>query len=83
METYVEEGFARTSIQKYFEELVNTSGEIFYQLLPEDLVSQSVEMGESVLSSTGAFVINNGEFTDRSPKARCIAEEEELENISN
>jgi|GEM_PF-5977810 len=83
METYIEEGRTRTSIKKYFDELIRTSAETSYHLLPEDLVSQSVEMGESVLSSTGAFVINNGEFTGRSPKARCIAEEEELENISN
>jgi len=76
MDTYIEEGLARTSIQKYFEELISTSGEIYYQLLPEDLVSQSVEMGEGVLSSTGALVINTGEFTGRSPKDRFIVKED-------
>src|SRR5450432_1555105 len=48
---------------------------IFYQLSPEELVNQSVEKGEGVLSDTGALVIDTGEFTGRSPKDKLIVKD--------
>jgi len=49
---------------------------IFYQLSPEELISQAVEKGEGVLSDTGALVIDTGEFTGRSPKDRFIVKDD-------
>ena len=69
------EGSARLQAPKYFNVTTDNSENLFYQLLPEELVRQAVEMGEGVLSSTGALVINTGEFTGRSPKDRFIVKE--------
>jgi len=69
------EGSARLQALKYFNVTTDNSEYLFYQLLPEELVRQAVEMGEGVLSSTGALVINTGEFTGRSPKDRFIVKE--------
>ncbi|MDE3184566.1 MAG: phosphoenolpyruvate carboxykinase (ATP), partial [Bacteroidota bacterium] len=49
---------------------------MYYQLLPEELVAQAVEMGEGVLSDTGALVIDTGQFTGRSPKDRFIVKDD-------
>ena len=49
---------------------------IYYQLSPEELISQSVEKGEGVLSDTGALVIDTGEFTGRSPKDKFIVKDQ-------
>ena len=48
---------------------------IFYQLSPEQLITQAVEKGEGVLNDTGALVIDTGEFTGRSPKDRFIVKD--------
>jgi phosphoenolpyruvate carboxykinase (ATP) len=49
---------------------------IFYQLPPDDLISQAVAKGEGVLSNTGALVIDTSEFTGRSPKDRFIVKDQ-------
>ncbi len=41
---------------------------IHYQSSPEELVQDSLRIGEGVLNDTGALVIRTGEFTGRSPK---------------
>jgi len=41
---------------------------IHYQLSPEELVNDTLRIGEGVLNDTGALVIRTGEFTGRSPK---------------
>lgn len=51
-----------------------------YQLPPEELIEDSVCMGEGLLSSTGALVINTGEFTGRSPKDKFIVKDSQTEN---
>jgi phosphoenolpyruvate carboxykinase (ATP) len=41
---------------------------VHYQLSPEELVEQTVQRKEGVISSTGALCVNTGEFTGRSPQ---------------
>lgn len=41
---------------------------IHYQSSPEELVQDTLRIGEGVLNDTGALVIKTGEFTGRSPK---------------
>lgn len=52
------------------------SDRIHYQLAPTDLVEQTLQMGEGVLSDTGALVARTGEFTGRSPKDKFIVKDE-------
>ena len=49
---------------------------IHYQLSPEELIEDTICMGEGLLSNTGALVINTGEFTGRSPKDKFIIKDE-------
>ena len=48
------------------------SGQLHYQLSPEELIEDSICMGEGLLSDSGALVINTGVFTGRSPKDKFI-----------
>lgn len=52
------------------------SSSIRYQLSPDELVQDSLRIGEGVLSDTGALVIRTGEFTGRSPKDKFIVKDE-------
>lgn len=49
---------------------------IRYQLSPEELVQDSIRIGEGVLNDTGALVIRTGEFTGRSPKDKFTVKDE-------
>ncbi|ULQ58256.1 phosphoenolpyruvate carboxykinase (ATP) [Flavihumibacter rivuli] len=49
---------------------------IHYQLSPEELVQDTLRIGEGVLNDTGALVIRTGEFTGRSPKDKFIVKDE-------
>jgi phosphoenolpyruvate carboxykinase (ATP) len=49
---------------------------IHYQLSPDELIGQTIERGEGVLSNTGALVIKTGEFTGRSPKDKFIVKDD-------
>ena len=55
--------------------LIHTEN-IHYQLSPEDLVQDTLRIGEGVLNDTGALVIKTGEFTGRSPKDKFIVKDE-------
>src|SRR5687768_7436095 len=44
----------------------------YYQLTPQQLIQQTLDLGEGQLSDTGALIINTGEFTGRSPKDKFI-----------
>ena len=55
--------------------LKNTEN-IHYQLSPEELVQDSIRIGEGVLNDTGALVIRTGEFTGRSPKDKLTVKDE-------
>jgi phosphoenolpyruvate carboxykinase (ATP) len=53
---------------------------VYYQLPPEALIDQTLELGQGELSDTGALVISTGEFTGRSPKDRFIVVDPMTEN---
>ena len=44
-------------------------------LSPEDLVSDIIKNGEGLIASSGAAMIDSGEYTGRSPKDKYIVEE--------
>ncbi|GAO41288.1 phosphoenolpyruvate carboxykinase (ATP) [Flavihumibacter petaseus] len=49
---------------------------VHYQTPPEELVQQSLAMGEGVLNDTGALVVMTGKFTGRSPLDKYIVRDE-------
>jgi phosphoenolpyruvate carboxykinase (ATP) len=55
--------------------LKNTES-IHYQLSPEELIKDTLRIGEGVLNNTGALVIRTGEFTGRSPKDKFTVKDE-------
>ena len=55
---------------------LKTAETIHYQLSPEELVQDTLRIGEGVLNDTGALVIRTGEFTGRSPKDKFIVKDE-------
>jgi phosphoenolpyruvate carboxykinase (ATP) len=55
---------------------LSSLGNIHYQLSPDDLINQTVERGEGLLSDTGALVINTGKFKGRSPLDKFIIKDE-------
>ncbi|MGQ0738194.1 MAG: phosphoenolpyruvate carboxykinase (ATP) [Bacteroidota bacterium] len=59
--------------------LKNTES-IHYQLPPEELVQDTIRIGEGVLNDTGALVIRTGEFTGRSPKDKFTVKDETTAN---
>lgn len=56
---------------------------IHYQLGPEELVQDSIRIGEGVLNDTGALVIRTGEFTGRSPKDKFIVKDDTTKDSVN
>ncbi|HLF45864.1 MAG TPA: phosphoenolpyruvate carboxykinase (ATP) [Chitinophagaceae bacterium] len=53
---------------------------IHYQLTPEELVQDTLRIGEGELSDSGALVIKTGEFTGRSPKDKFTVKDEITEH---
>lgn len=49
---------------------------VHYQSSSEELVNDTLKLGQGVLSDTGALVIQTGRFTGRSPKDRYIVLDE-------
>src|SRR5690349_4755055 len=49
---------------------------IHYQLSPDELVQDTLRLGEGLLNDTGALVIRTGEFTGRSPKDKFTVKDE-------
>lgn len=49
---------------------------IHYQLSPEELIQDTLRIGDGVLNDTGALVIKTGEFTGRSPKDKFTVKDE-------
>ena len=46
-----------------------------YQLSPEELTAQTLQLEQGVLNNTGALCINTGEFTGRSPLDKFIVKD--------
>ncbi|HEX6192380.1 MAG TPA: phosphoenolpyruvate carboxykinase (ATP), partial [Chitinophagaceae bacterium] len=59
---------------------LQNSESIHYQLAPEELIQDTLRIGEGVLNDTGALVIRTGEFTGRSPKDKFIVKDETTAN---
>lgn len=59
--------------------LKNTEN-IHYQSSPEELVQDTLRLGEGVLTNTGALAIRTGEFTGRSPNDKFTVKDETTEN---
>jgi phosphoenolpyruvate carboxykinase (ATP) len=55
---------------------IQNSESIHYQLTPEELVQDTLRIGEGILNDTGALVIRTGEFTGRSPKDKFTVKDE-------
>lgn len=55
---------------------LKTTESIHYQSTPEELVQDTLRMGEGVLTHTGALAIRTGEFTGRSPKDKFTVKDE-------
>ncbi|RYY88244.1 MAG: phosphoenolpyruvate carboxykinase (ATP) [Chitinophagaceae bacterium] len=53
---------------------------IHYQSTPEELVQDTLRMGEGTLTETGALAIQTGEFTGRSPQDKFTVKDEISEN---
>lgn len=49
---------------------------VHYQLTPEELVQDTLRIGEGVLNDTGALVIHTGAFTGRSPKDKFTVKDD-------
>ena len=56
------------------------NGTIHYNLSPEELIEQTIILGQGVLNDTGAMVVDTGEFTGRSPKDKFIVKDPLTEN---
>ncbi|WP_291950902.1 phosphoenolpyruvate carboxykinase (ATP) [Chitinophaga sp.] len=54
---------------------IENASNVYYQLEPAQLVKQSLERNQGVLSDTGALAVNTGEFTGRSPKDKFIVKD--------
>jgi phosphoenolpyruvate carboxykinase (ATP) len=59
---------------------LNNLESIHYQSGPEELVQDTLRMGEGILTDTGALAINTGEFTGRSPNDKFTVKDETTEN---
>jgi phosphoenolpyruvate carboxykinase (ATP) len=55
---------------------LKNSNSIHYQLNPEELIQDTLRIGEGKLNDTGALVIRTGEFTGRSPKDKFTVKDE-------
>lgn len=49
---------------------------VHYQLPPDELIRDTLRLGEGVLSNTGALAVRTGQFTGRSPRDKFIVSDE-------
>ncbi|MBK8140262.1 MAG: phosphoenolpyruvate carboxykinase (ATP) [Chitinophagaceae bacterium] len=62
--------------QNLFKSSLKNTESIHYQSSPEELVQDTLRIGEGVLNDTGALVIKTGEFTGRSPRDKFTVKDE-------
>jgi phosphoenolpyruvate carboxykinase (ATP) len=55
---------------------IKNTESIHYQLSPEELVQDTLRLGEGVLNDTAALIVRTGEFTGRSPKDKFIVKDQ-------
>lgn len=55
-------------------------GQIFHNLSVPQLVAQALKRGEGTLTDTGAFNVNTGKYTGRSPEDKFIVDSPEVHN---
>lgn len=55
---------------------IRQAANIYYQLEPSVLVSQTLSRRQGALTSSGALSVNTGKFTGRSPKDKFIVKDE-------
>lgn len=72
---------SRRVIKNPFTRGLCSTEKVHYQLAPEELIADTLSIGEGVLNDTGALVINTGKFTGRSPKDRFIVLDEITEKV--
>jgi len=59
---------------------IKNTENVRYQLSPDELIQDTLRLGEGVLSDSGALVIRTGEFTGRSPKDKFIVKDQITES---
>ncbi len=54
-------------------------GDAYWNLEPAELVEHAMMNGQGVFADSGAFAIDTGEFTGRSPKDKFCVKDEKTE----
>ena len=54
---------------------------IHYQSTPEELVQDTLRIGDGILTNTGALSVHTGDFTGRCPKDKFTVKDPTTENI--
>ncbi|ASZ14679.1 phosphoenolpyruvate carboxykinase (ATP) [Chitinophaga pendula] len=62
---------------------IENTANIFYQLSPDALVTQTLARKQGELSDSGALVVHTGEFTGRSPKDKFIVKDDKTLHTVN
>lgn len=68
------------SVEKLIELGLKKTDNIHYQSSPEELVQDTLRIGEGKLTDTGALAIETGEFTGRSPNDKFTVKDDVTEN---
>src|SRR5687768_2500128 len=66
--------------RKFLKTGIAEATNIHYQLSPEELIQQAVDLEQGELNDTGALVIRTGEFTGRSPLDKFIVKDDLTQN---
>ncbi|MFM2338371.1 MAG: hypothetical protein RL115_1564 [Bacteroidota bacterium] len=66
----------KTVFKKFSSTILANIESIHYQRTPEELVQDTLRIGEGELNDTGALVIKTGTFTGRSPKDKYIVKDD-------
>ncbi len=64
------------STESLLNSVLKLSKNLHYQLSPDELIKDTLRLGEGVISDSGALVIPTGEFTGRSPKDKFTVKDE-------
>jgi len=68
------------SVNSSLVDLGITSGKAHWNLSPDDLAHQALQLGQAKITSSGALAVDTGEFTGRSPKDKFIVKDALTEN---